>query len=86
MEKLFAKRNVKVLTKSAVSNVLGNTVTLNSGQKIPFGACVWSTGNTALEFIRELGLPLSRDGRIEIDDNLRVHAEYGKHQIQTSII
>ena len=68
---------MKFLTNAAVSEVSGNTVTLNSGEKIPFGACVWSTGNTALDFVRELGLPLSKDGRIKIDDKLRVDSPEG---------
>ena len=52
---------------------------MNSGEKIPFGACVWSTGNTALDFVRELGLPLSKDGRIKIDEKLRVQTADGKY-------
>ena len=65
------------MTQAAVSKVAGNTVTLNSGQKIPFGACVWSTGNTALDFVRDLGLPLSKDGRIKIDERLQVQTADG---------
>ena len=52
---------------------------MNSGEKIPFGACVWSTGNTALDFVRELGLTLSKDGRIKIDEKLRVETADGKY-------
>ena len=53
-------------------NVLGNSVMLSSGTEVPFGVCVWSTGNTALDFVRQLGLPLSRDGRILVDAQLAV--------------
>ena len=45
---------------------------LSSGTEVPFGVCVWSTGNTALDFVRQLGLPLSRDGRILVDAQLAV--------------
>ena len=79
VEKLFEKRKVKFLTNAAVAKVVGNTVILNSGQKIPFGACVWSTGNTALDFVRELGLPLSKDARIKIDEKLQVQTTDGKY-------
>ena len=81
VEKLFEKRKVKFLTNAAVAKVVGNTVILNSGEKIPFGACVWSTGNTALDFVRELGLPLSKDGRIKIDEKLRVQTADGKYSV-----
>ena len=72
VEKLFAKRNVNVLTGSAVAKVEGNTVTLTSAKEIPFGVCVWSTGNKALDFVQNLGLPLSKDGRILVNENLKV--------------
>ena len=72
VEKLFAKRNVNVLTGSAVAKVEGNTVTLTSGKEIPFGVCVWSTGNKALDFVQNLGLHLSKDGRILVNENLKV--------------
>merc|ERR1712038_427467 len=72
VEKLFARRNVKVLTEQSVARVEGNSVMLSSGTGVPFGVCVWSTGNTALDFVRQLGLPLSRDGRILVDAQLAV--------------
>ena len=55
---------------------------MNSGEKIPFGACVWSTGNTALDFVRELGLPLTKDGRIKIDEKLQVQATDGRFKVE----
>ena len=61
-----------MLTGSAVAKVEGNTVTLTSGKEIPFGVCVWSTGNKALDFVQNLGLPLSKDGRILVNENLKV--------------
>ena len=72
VEKLFAKRNVTIMTEAAVSKMEGNTVTLSSGKEIPFGVCVWSTGNTALDFVNELNLPLSKNKRILVDDRLKV--------------
>ena len=46
-----------------------------------FGVCVWSTGNTALDFVRQLDLPLSKDGRIRVDDKLQVEGHYGVYAI-----
>ena len=68
VEKLFTKRRVKFLTQEAVSKVDGNTVILSSGLEVPFGVCVWSTGNTALDFVKNLNVPLSKDGRIKINE------------------
>ena len=72
VEKLFKKRNITVLTGESVKSVNENSVTIRSGREVPFGVCVWSTGNTALEFLKLLHLPLSGDGRILVDDRLRV--------------
>ncbi len=34
-----------------------------SGQEVPFGICVWSTGNAPLEFVKGSKLPLTKDNR-----------------------
>ena len=33
---------------------------LDSGEEIPFGVCVWSTGNSALDFVKRIELPLNK--------------------------
>eukprot|EP00092_Neocalanus_flemingeri_P013049 GFUD01014061.1.p1 GENE.GFUD01014061.1~~GFUD01014061.1.p1 ORF type:complete len:468 (+),score=122.49 GFUD01014061.1:108-1511(+) len=72
VEKLFQKRNISLLTGETVKAVNENSVTTGSGKEVPFGVCVWSTGNTALEIVKDLQLPLSKDGRILVDDQLKV--------------
>ena len=72
VEKLFKKRKITMLTREGVKEVKKNSLITRSGKELEFGLCVWSTGNTALEFVRNLEIPLSRDGRIIVDDRLRV--------------
>ena len=72
VEKLFKKRKITMLTREGVQEVKKNSLITRSGKELEFGLCVWSTGNTALEFVRSLEIPLSRDGRIIVDDRLRV--------------
>jgi len=72
VEKLFKKRNITVLTGESVQVVNENSITIKSGRELQFGVCVWSTGNTALEFVKTLQVPLSPDGRILVDDRLMV--------------
>merc|ERR1712241_1079110 len=72
VERLFQKRKIITMTGETVSRVNYNSVTTGSGKEVKFGVCVWSTGNTALDMVRSLGLSLSRDGRILVDEKLRV--------------
>ena len=72
VERLFQKRHISLMTGETVAQVNYNSVTTGSGKELKFGVCVWSTGNTALDMVRSLGLPLSKDGRILVDDQLQV--------------
>ena len=72
VERLFQRRNITTMTGETVTRVNYNSVITGSGKEVRFGVCVWSTGNTALDMVRSLGLPLSRDGRILVDDSLKV--------------
>lgn len=72
VEKLFQRRNITFMTGESVKKVNYNSVLTGSGEDLPFGVCVWSTGNTALDLVKNLGLQLSRDGRIIVDETLVV--------------
>lgn len=71
VEKKFTSRNITTLIGESVQRVEGNSVVLKSGKTIPYGACVWSTGNKELDFVKDLGLNLDH-GRIVVDSCLRV--------------
>ena len=66
---------VSLRTGETVDKVEFNTVVTGSGTRLPFGLCVWSTGNAPLDVVKSLGLELSRDGRILVDDKLRVRGQ-----------
>jgi len=72
VEKTLQKRNVNMMTGQTVKEVKDESVVLGSGHEIPFGICVWSTGNAALDFVKQSGLSLSSDNRILVDSKLRV--------------
>ena len=71
VEKKFVSRNILTLTGESVQEVKENSVILKSGDIIPYGVCVWSTGNKELDFVKNLDLQLDR-GRILVDNCLRV--------------
>ncbi|KAI5074679.1 hypothetical protein GOP47_0010640 [Adiantum capillus-veneris] len=67
----LTKAGVK-LVKGVVKDVKPGYITLSDGSKVPYGLLVWSTGVGPSDFVRTLELPKSRDGRIGVDENLRV--------------
>jgi len=68
----LASKNVIIKTGQHVVEVKDISVVLKSSEEIPFGICIWSTGNAATDFVRNMNLPLTTDQRIKIDDYLRV--------------
>jgi NADH:ubiquinone reductase (non-electrogenic) len=72
-EKYFKRQNVKILTKTTVKEVTADEIILSNQISIPYGMCVWSTGNAPLEFIKNLKtIPKDSRGRILVDDHLKV--------------
>ena len=60
VERKFKRRQIRLLTGESVKKVRGNSVELSSGTVVNFGVCVWSTGNSPLDFIKQLRLEMSR--------------------------
>lgn len=82
-------RRIEVMTCSAVRQVCAESVLLDQKKVVegseelatstftlPFGICVWATGNQALDFVKSLGIASLTAGpgrgRILIDDHLRI--------------
>ena len=77
-------RQIEVLTCSVVKQVCGDSVLLEQRNavdgapptELPFGMCVWATGNQPLDFVKSLGLASFTSGpdhgRILIDEHLRI--------------
>ena len=73
VESLFFKRNIHVMTKTAVAKVDGNDVHLADGTVMSFGLMVWSTGIKQLQLIQSLdGIAKFPTGRLKVDDHLRL--------------
>jgi len=81
VEKLFQRRQISLMTGETVQRVNYNSVVTGSGKEVPFGVCVWSTGNMALDMVKNLNLNLSRDGRIVVNDRLEVAGQDGVYAL-----
>ena len=64
--------------KAQVKRVSENTIELNDGSKIDYGMCIWSTGVGTTEFIDSLDFKKSKNGRILVDDCMRVYMPNNK--------
>ena len=81
----LAAKNVIIKTGQNVKEVKDISVVLGpSGEEIPFGVCVWSTGNRRTEFVSNMEVPHSKDQRIQIDDNLKVR-NINRYQLKETI-
>ncbi|WAR01358.1 NDH-like protein [Mya arenaria] len=78
VSRLFkAKKDGNPMKFSARSMLASETVHedhvhLKSGEKIPCGLVVWSTGLAPRDFVREMDIPKNERGQILTDRNLRV--------------
>jgi NADH dehydrogenase len=65
-------RGMEIRTNTMLASAEENAVTLSDGERIPCRLLCWTAGVTPAPVVRDLGLPLERSGRIEVDATMRV--------------
>jgi NADH dehydrogenase len=65
-------RGMEIRTGTRLDAVDQSSATLSTGERIPARTVVWTTGVKPPAVVRELGLPLNKGGRIDVDETLRV--------------
>ena len=70
--KLLQEREVKVVTDCRVAAIAENFVTDANGNNYASDLCVWSAGIKAPDFLKTLGLPVTKSGQLEVDGLLKV--------------
>lgn len=78
--KHLTKAGVK-LVQGVVKDVQPKVIVLSNGTEVPYGLLVWSTGVGPSPFVQSLKLPKSYDGRIGVDEYLRVPGLDGVYAI-----
>ncbi len=68
----FRRQRIEVRTLSPVVRVERGWVELKSGERIPYGVLLWSTGNAPTELARALPFQKDRGERLIVDHYLRV--------------
>lgn len=79
--RLFKREKIIVKTNSYITKVTERTIHVNDGSQFDYGLLVWATGNTAAEFVRRSGLPLSKRSKILVDGYLRVKGVEGIYSL-----
>ena len=65
-------RGIEVRTGTLLQSVEDDCATLSTGETIPTRTVCWTAGVKPPAVIRELGLPLQPNGRLDVDRTLRV--------------
>ncbi|MBS4202187.1 FAD-dependent oxidoreductase [Bacillus sp. FJAT-49732] len=56
-------------------------VMLNNGDRLPVGLCIWTIGLIPNPALRTMGLPLTPDGQVLVDESYRVQGAPGVYSI-----
>lgn len=65
-------RGIEVRTGTMLGSVEGDCAKLSTGETIPTKLVCWTAGVKPPQIVRELGLPLQPNGRIDVDRTMRV--------------
>ena len=68
----FRRQDIDVRTNTPVTAIDADAVTLDSGERLPYGVAVWSAGNAPVPLLANLDWPKSRNGRLLVGATLRV--------------
>jgi NADH dehydrogenase len=68
-------RGIEVRTNTLLESVDGMSATLSTGETIPTRMVCWTAGVKPPAVLRDLGLPLQPNGRLDVDRALRVRGQ-----------
>ena len=64
------KKGVDVRLHAAVKDIIGDEIVLDSGERFGAGTVVWTAGVRAAPLTDSLGVPIVRQGRVEVTSSL----------------
>jgi NADH dehydrogenase len=65
-------RGIEIRTRTQLASVDESTANLSDGERVPTRTLCWTTGVRPTPVVSDLGLPLDGEGRIAVDERLRV--------------
>jgi NADH:ubiquinone reductase (H+-translocating) len=70
------RRGIEIRTGTRIETVAQRTVRLSTGETVPTRTVAWTAGVKPPAVVRELGLPLTDAGRIDVDATMRVKGQH----------
>lgn len=81
LEHLLAASGVTTLHGRKVLREKEGILTLSSGESMPVGLCVWTLGLLPNPMLRSIGVPLTPEGYVIVDESYRVQGAKGVYSI-----
>lgn len=81
LDRILGECGVTVLYNQKVIREEAGLVTLKNGEHLPVGLCIWTIGLIPNPALRTFGLPLTADGRVQVDESYRVKGAPGVYSI-----
>lgn len=81
LDQELSECGVKVLYNRQVLKAETESVVLSNGDRLPVGLCIWTIGLIPNPVLRSMGLPLTPDGQVLVDECYRVQGAKGVYSI-----
>ncbi|CAG7657534.1 NAD(P)/FAD-dependent oxidoreductase [Paenibacillus allorhizosphaerae] len=81
LDQVLSECGVKVLYNIKVMQAEAGAVKLSNGDLLPVGECIWTIGLIPNPALRSMGLPLTPDGQVLVDECYRVKGAPGVYSI-----
>ncbi|TYP73191.1 NAD(P)/FAD-dependent oxidoreductase [Paenibacillus methanolicus] len=81
LEQTLDECGVTVLHKRKVVREEAGAATLDTGDRLAVGLCIWTIGLIPNPALRSLGLPLTSEGQVLVDESYRVKGAPGAYSI-----
>ncbi|MFC5450795.1 NAD(P)/FAD-dependent oxidoreductase [Paenibacillus aestuarii] len=81
LEQELSAIGVRVKHGSRAEQFRDGELALRGGELVPVGACVWTLGLRPNPLVQRLGLPITSDGKLQVDAQYHVHGSDGIYAI-----
>jgi NADH dehydrogenase len=81
LDRFLGECGVRVLYNRKVMQAEAGAVKLGNGDRLPVGLCIWTIGLIPNPALRSMGLPLTPDGQVLVDECYRVKGAVGIYSI-----
>ncbi len=81
LDQILSECGVTVLYNRKVMREEAGVVKLNNGDRLSVGLCIWTIGLIPNPALRTMGLPLTPDGQVLVDESYRVQGAQGVYSI-----